>query len=104
MACIVLRPIMKMTRFGNGLVIGFADCVNYAGLGKTLEKLFKRKLDPGRQVPKFTIETTLMFQSNPLSTHSPHKPSQVHFKTGVILTIDRNTLAPMALYGAFGGR
>ena len=27
-------------------MIGSADCINYAGLGKTLEKLFKRKLGP----------------------------------------------------------
>ncbi len=32
-----------MTRFGNGLVMGSADCINHAGLIKTLEKLFKRK-------------------------------------------------------------
>ncbi len=42
----MLRAIMKMTHFGNRLVIGFTDCINYAGLVKTLEKLFKRKLGP----------------------------------------------------------
>ncbi len=36
----------KDTCFGNGLVMGSADCVNYAGLVKTLEKLFKCKLGP----------------------------------------------------------
>ena len=37
---------MKMTRFGNRLVMASADCINYAGIVKTLEKLFKRKLGP----------------------------------------------------------
>ncbi len=32
------------TCFGNGLVMGSADCIVYAGLVKTLERLFKRKL------------------------------------------------------------
>ena len=31
------------TCFGNGLVMGSADCIDYTGLVKTLEKLFKRK-------------------------------------------------------------
>ena len=34
------------TCFGNGLVMGSADCINCAGLVKTLEKLFRRKLGP----------------------------------------------------------
>ena len=34
------------TCFGNGLVMGSADCPYYAGLVKTTEKLFKRKLGP----------------------------------------------------------
>ncbi len=34
------------TCFENGLVMGFADCVNLAGLVITLERLFKRKLGP----------------------------------------------------------
>ena len=34
------------TCFGNGLVMGSTDCINYAGLVKTPEKLFKRKLGP----------------------------------------------------------
>ncbi len=34
------------TCFGNGLVMGSADCINYAGLVETLEKFFKRKLGP----------------------------------------------------------
>ena len=54
----MLRPIMKTTRFRNGLVMVSADCINYAGLVKTLEKLFKRKLDlcqtHRRQVPVFS--------------------------------------------------
>ncbi len=33
------------TCFGNGLVMGFAHCINYADLVKTLEK-FKRNLGP----------------------------------------------------------
>ncbi len=32
------------------------------------------------QRPKFMIETTLMFQSNPINTCSLHSPSQVHFR------------------------
>ncbi len=56
--CIILRPIMKMTHFGNGLVMGSADCINYVGLVKTLEKLFKRKSGlcqtHCRQVPVFS--------------------------------------------------
>ena len=43
---VLLRLIMKMTRFPNGLVMGLADCINYAGLVKTLEKSSKRKLGP----------------------------------------------------------
>ncbi len=38
---IMLRPIMKMTRFGNGLVMGSTGCINYAGLVKTPENLFR---------------------------------------------------------------
>ncbi len=34
------------TCFGNRLVMGSADCLYYAGLVKTPEKLFKRKLGP----------------------------------------------------------
>ena len=34
------------TCFGNGLVMGSTDCINYVGLVKTLEKLFKRKPGP----------------------------------------------------------
>ena len=34
------------TFFRNGLVMGSADCINYAGLVKTPGKLFKRKLGP----------------------------------------------------------
>ncbi len=34
------------TCFGNGLVMGSADCLYYAGLVKTPEKLFKLKLGP----------------------------------------------------------
>ena len=34
------------TCFGNGLVMGSADYMYYAGLGKAPEKLFKRKLGP----------------------------------------------------------
>ncbi len=47
-----------MTRFGNGLVMGSADCINHAGLIKTLEKLFKCKSGlcqtHCRQVPVFS--------------------------------------------------
>ena len=39
---------------------------------------------------QITIETTLMFQPNPLNTHNPRNPSQVHFKTCVIPMVDRN--------------
>ncbi len=35
---------------------------------------------------------TMMFQPNPLNTHSPRNPSQVHFKTCVIPMLDRNRL------------
>ena len=42
----LLRSTMKMTHFENGLVMGSADCLYYAGLVKTPEKLFKRKLGP----------------------------------------------------------
>ena len=46
------------TCFGNGLVMGSADCMDYARLVKTLEKLFKRKLGlcqtHCRQVPVFS--------------------------------------------------
>ncbi len=34
------------TCFGNGLVMGSTDCIDYAGLVKTLEKLSKLKLGP----------------------------------------------------------
>ena len=34
------------TCFGSRLVMVSADCINYAGLVKTLETLFKRKLGP----------------------------------------------------------
>ncbi len=30
----------------SGLVMGLTDCINYAGLVKTLENSFKRKLGP----------------------------------------------------------
>ncbi len=36
----LFRPIMKMTGLENGLVMGSADCMYYAGLVKTPEKLF----------------------------------------------------------------
>ncbi len=42
----LLWPIMKMARFGNGLVMGSVDCIYYAGLVKTPKKLFKRELGP----------------------------------------------------------
>ena len=34
------------TCFGNRIVMGSADCINYAGLVKTLENLFKRNIWP----------------------------------------------------------
>ena len=34
------------TCFGNGLVMGSADCKGHAGLAKTPEKLFRRKPGP----------------------------------------------------------
>ena len=34
------------TCYGTRLVMGSADCIYYAGLVKTPEKLFKRKLGP----------------------------------------------------------
>ncbi len=37
---LVLRSTVKMTRFGDGLVMGSAGHVYYAGLVKTPEKLF----------------------------------------------------------------
>ncbi len=45
------------------------------------------------------IETTLMFQPNPLNTHNLRNPSQVHFKTCVIPTVDHNKSYPRASSG-----
>ncbi len=48
-----------------------------------------------------TIETLMVFQPKWANANSPHYQSQAFFPKHVIPKADRNSPAPMALYGAF---